>query len=397
MSPTVRISFSHRALFISRFRVTFFAVLALPLAACGGADEEPAAAQAPVCDPDAHTLGGITTPNVLVSLGARTVAGPGVTNPEKGVDGLYHQGDGILFGMPTEEEPTFWAVELEPGPSRLLLTWASASFGDYDLPDAAPLAYTVETSADSSDGSDGAWTEVVAVADNPVRTRAHAFDFTDQRWVRFTVSAPATLVPVELDEIALFDASGGTDDSWFFFGDSITAGAFQKSAGQLGNFEARVSKERPAFTPAVIGGGIGGEHVKDALARLDLVLELNPDITYFGIGYGTNDSWGSWAIDKTPYEANMVALLDRVVAAGHVPVIARIPYASKDHTTLTQFNAVVDRLTKDYGLPCGPDLYTFFKTHPDELMNDGVHPNSSGYQSMNGEWAKAVLPLYPEP
>lgn len=397
MLRAVRISFTRRSFFATRGRAPFLGVFALLVAACGGEDAAPATTQALVCDPTAYTLGGITAPNPLVSLGARTVAGAGVTNPEKGVDGLYHQGDGVLFGTPTEDAPTFWAVELEPGPSRLLLTWASASFGAYDLPDAAPLAYVVETSADSTDGSDGTWTEVVNVADNPVRTRAHAFDFADQRWVRFTVSAPATMVPVELDELALFDVSTAAEDTWFFLGDSITAGAFQKSAGQLGNFEARVTTERPDFTPAVIGGGIGGELARDALERLDLVLELNQDITYFGVGYGTNDSWGSWKLGQTNYEANMIALVDRIIAAGHVPVLARIPYASKDHKTLPEFNAVVDRLTREYGLPCGPDLYGHFKANEDELMNDGVHPTNFGYASMNGEWAKAVLPLYPAP
>lgn len=398
MSGTVRIPFRRRSVFTSPFSGLIHAGFTLLLVACGGGEQAPVATTSgPVCDRSAHVLGGITTPSPFVSRGARTVGSEGVLNPEKGADGLYHQGDGVLFGMPTEDSPTSWAVELEPGPSRLLLTWASTSWGDYDLPDAAPLAYVIETSADSTDGSDGAWTEVVRVTGNPVRTRAHAFDFVDQRWVRFTVSAPATMVPVELDEIALYDTSAAAEDTWFFFGDSITAGAFARGAGQLGNFDARVNKERPDFMPAYVGGGIGGEHTKDALDRLDLALELNRDLTYFAVGYGTNDGWGGFSLASTPYEANLTALVERIIAAGHVPVLARIPYASKDHSSLPEFNAVVDRLTKDYGLPCGPDLYGYFKKHPDELMSDGVHPSSFGYQSMNGEWAKAVVPLYPEP
>lgn len=397
----VRIASARRSFFVHRAQPGFFGILALLLAACGGEDEKPEATQAPVCDPAARALGGITTPNPLVSVGAPTFASEGVTNAEKGTDGLYHQGDGVIFGRPTEDAPEHWAVELEPGPTRLLLTWASASFGDYDVADLSPGAYTIETSADSTDGSDGSWTEVVDVVDNLVRTRAHAFDFADQRWVRFTVKAPAalpaTMSAVEIDEFALFDESEGSEDTWFFLGDSITAGAFIKNAGQLGNFEARITKERPAFTPAVIGGGIGGEQAKDALARLDEVLELNQDITYFGIGYGTNDSWGNWRLEQTNFESYMTELVDRVIAAGHVPVLARIPYSYTDHKTLPEFNAVIDRLTKAYGLPCGPDLYGYFKAHQDELNLDGVHPSGLGYQAMNGEWAKAVLPLYPEP
>jgi acyl-CoA thioesterase I len=127
------------------------------------------------------------------------------------------------------------------------------------------------------------------------------------------------------------------------------------------------------------------------------VLELNPDLTYFGIGYGTNDSRGNVHASGSSFEANMVQILDRIIAAGHVPIIERIPYSSVERTTLSEFNAVVDRLTRDYGLPCGPDLFTYFKKNPDELSADGVHPTDLGYQAMNGQWAKAVLPLYPEP
>lgn len=349
-----------------------------------------------MCDPAASTLGGITTPNPLVSLNARTVATEGVKNAAKGADGLYHNGDGVIFGLPTADAPASWAVELSPGPTRLLLTWASASFGDWDVPEQAPLAYSVETSADSTDGVDGTWTEVVNVTDNPVRTRAHAFDFAEQTWVRFTVTESATTSAVELDELALYDVSAAGEDTWFFLGDSITAGAFIRNSGQLGNFDGRIHKERPDFTPAFIGGGIGGEHTKDGLARLDLVFELNPDIRYIAIGYGTNDSWGNWHVAKTNFETYTRELLDRVLAAGHVPIVARIPYSYTDHKTLPEWNAVIDRLTKEYGLPCGPDLYSYFKAHRDELNSDGVHPTSLGYQSMNGEWAKAVLPLYPE-
>jgi hypothetical protein len=77
-----------------------------------------------------------------------------------------------------------------------------------------------------------------------------------------------------------------------------------------------------------------------------------------------------------------------------VPVLARIPYASEAHTTLPEFNDVIDRLTEEYGLPCGPDLYGHFKENDDELSSDGVHLTSFGYSNMNGEWAEAALELY---
>ncbi len=93
----------------------------------------------------------------------------------------------------------------------------------------------------------------------------------------------------------------------------------------------------------------------------------------------------------------MTDIVDRLLAAGRVPILARIPYASTAHDTLPEFNAVIDRLTRERGLPCGPDLYAHFQASPDELNTDGVHPNSLGYTQMNGVWADAALPLYAEP
>jgi len=383
---------------ITRHRSLILAVCSLSALGCGGDDAPAAPAPAPVCDPGARTLGGITTPNAVVSLGARVTTSDGVTNPERAVDGAYHMSEGAGLGEPTTDAPAWLAIELAPGPSSLLVTWADAGYTNYDQPEQSPRDYVIETSSDSTDGSDGAWSVAVTVVDNPVRTRAHRFDFTDQRWVRLTVTRAFDL-PVEIDELAIFDASlagsGLPEDSWYFLGDSITAGAFQKSSGTNGNFEGRIHKALPEFTPAVIGGGIGGELARDGLERLAQVLELNQDITYVGIGYGTNDSWGGWDLEQTTYEADMTEIVRQVLEAGHVPVIARIPYASKEHATLPQFNAVVDRLTADNGLPCGPDLYAYFKDHPDELNPDGVHPTGTGYQNMNGEWADAALELYP--
>jgi lysophospholipase L1-like esterase len=328
------------------------------------------------------------------------VASDGVTNAERAVDARYHSNDGAVFGEPSEQDPAWLAIEVGPGPSSVLVTWADAGYGAYDDPGQSPVDYVVETSADSRDGSDGEWSPAATVTGNPVRTRGHRIDFSGQSWVRLTVTAGSGDFPVEIDEIAVFDASdAGADapeDSWFFLGDSITAGAFAKNAGPFSNFEAKITAARPSFTPAVIGGGIGGELARDGLSRLDRVLELNPDITYFGVGYGTNDSWGNRRLEQSSFEGDLTTLVERLLAEGKIPVLARIPYASKEHSTLPEFNEVIDRLTRDHGLPCGPDLYAYFKGHEDELNSDGVHPTGYGYQNMNGEWAEAALELYPE-
>ena len=75
--------------------------------------------------------------------------------------------------------------------------------------------------------------------------------------------------------------------------------------------------------------------------------------------------------------------------------MARIPFradAKVDYAA--QLNAVVDDVTRKLGLLPGPDLYTWFKAHPEHLT-DGLHPDDAGSIEMIRRWAEAAGPLYP--
>ena len=353
----------------------------------------------PTCLDSQASPGRVTRPNPLVSRNARATASEGVLNPESATDGKYHDGGGVVFGLPTPDAPAWVAIELEGSYTRLLLTYADANYQNYTSLDYTPLSYRIETSSDSTNGEDGHFDEVVSVDDNPVRTREHAFDFDGQHWVRFVVTGAHDGSPaVRLDELALYDVSdagpSGPEDTWFFLGDSITAGAFQRTFGAK-DFDAVVAAAEPGFTPAFLNGGIGGELATGGIARIDQVLELNPDITHVVIAYGTNDSWGDQNAASVGFEASMNTLVDKVEAAGKVPLLARIPYSTTAHGTLPSFNDIIDRITAERALPCGADLYGFFLANTVELSNDGVHPANPGYADMNRVWGEAVLPLYP--
>jgi lysophospholipase L1-like esterase len=90
----------------------------------------------------------------------------------------------------------------------------------------------------------------------------------------------------------------------------------------------------------------------------------------------------------------MQTIIDHVKAAGRTPVIARIPYAIGNHDNLPAYNQVVDELTAQNGLPVGPDLYTWFLNHQDEILSDNLHPNDVGRQSINRLWAQAMDSLH---
>ena len=105
------------------------------------------------------------------------------------------------------------AVEIGTGPTKIFFLWNNPNTTWSDVIAAemsckkgvqCPQDYTIETSADSEDGSDGQWTAVVTVQDNVVTARGHEVAFEGMRWVRMKISQGGGT----LDEIEVFDAEG---------------------------------------------------------------------------------------------------------------------------------------------------------------------------------------------
>jgi lysophospholipase L1-like esterase len=323
-------------------------------------------------------------------------------------DNNYHNG-----GWTTKltDLPAAAAIMIGAGPTRLLVQWDDG--GTYNYKDTVgttvygfPMGYTIDVSGDTTTGADGTWTSVVTVTDNAVRTRGHVIDFTGKTWVRMTITAaPPTESSngVQIGEIDVHDISNSPelpDDTWFFMGDSITAFAYDRAAAHQPSFASLIHTALPAYFPAMIDGGIGGELSTGGLARLTEALTLNSAYRFFVLGYGTNDA----AHNSTTYRSNMQAMIDMVKAAGKIPIIPRIPYASNPlYSTIDQLNLIVDDLVASNNLIPGPDFYAFFMANQDDFTcppcgnrtTDGLHPDDTGLQAMNQLWATAAMPLYP--
>jgi lysophospholipase L1-like esterase len=308
------------------------------------------------------------------------------------VDGVYRARtwDG---GFPTPERPAWAAIEVGPGPDRLLLSWTSSHNHDWEERFyGAPADYRIETSADSRDGSGGTWHLAVSVTDNPVRSRAHAIPFTGQRWVRMVVTRLPEKVNewgLHLDEIDLHDLSAGGDDVWVFLGDSITAGVLDRAPANQPSFAEQVAARWPGFHPATIQAGKGAMHTAEAVDYADRVLALNPDARVVAIGIGSND----W--DPDAYRRDLTQLVRKVKAAGKIAVVARIPYRSDagavDHAE--RLSRVVDEVARAEGLLPGPDLHGWFRAHP-ERLTDHLHMDARGSVELMRLWVDAVAPLY---
>ncbi len=311
-------------------------------------------------------------------------------------DGVFGTFDGAFrAGRPTPDKPAWVAIKVGGGYRRVLFVWSESGSPDYDNTTyGSPAAYSVQVSADSTNGADGSWRTVASVENNRYHSREHAFDFDGQSWVKMLLLRTPQESPggVGLDEIEVHDLSAGGTDTWFFAGDSITAQAFRRNTEGAASFDRLVNDAVPRHRPAIINGGIGFLTAARALEHIDEWLRINPDFKYWALGYGTNDSAGN--DDTEQYAKNLQALIDRIKAQNRIPIVPRIPFAADDqHPNLPKFNEVVDRLAALNHLLPGPDLYAWFRAHPEELR-DKLHPDQKGAGAINRLWWEAVRGLY---
>jgi hypothetical protein len=309
--------------------------------------------------------------------------------------------------------------------------------GKYGL----PMTYTLEGNAaagGSSSPPPNGWVALLPsdVTNNVYHGRAHLIDFTGYNWIRMRVTAVTASasaagkpslasnqdVAVKLD---VQDASLGVADSWLFLGDSITSHCMSNidggNSGANKSFPELVHASLPAFFPAAINGGMGGSKTitnptpakaGDASASIDLWLALFPG-KFVGLSWGTNDCGGNpWGID--PSIAAYKTLINKVIAAGKVPVVPHVPWApntgisgATDPSTGAPYaplspgaayNAQIDsQLYTIAGVVRGPDLWAAFKGKTSLFLDaTNVHPNDDGIAVYRQAWATAMLgTVYP--
>jgi acyl-CoA thioesterase-1 len=288
------------------------------------------------------------------------------------------------------------AVKIGSGPAKLLLHWIAeerASWIPYwDDPDStgSPGDYQILVSNNSTNGQDGSWTSVVTVTGNSYIGRMHSFDFTNQQWVKLTITGRTWRnTPIGLAELEIFDVSGRIPDTWFFMGNSITSTAFPNRITP--SFIQDIAAAHPGYQPAMICGGHSGATTIDGINEIGSWLTVNPDMRFWCLEFGTNDSKGY--TDTATFRHNLDSILDKIQGAGHVPMLARIPWCGYLSGAIPGYNAVIDDITAKRFLVPGPDFWTWFMNHQSQLK-DGVHPNDSGSVAMNLLWAQAVASLY---
>jgi lysophospholipase L1-like esterase len=309
-----------------------------------------------------------------------------------------HYGDWSFWRPSISTLPSWCAIHVGTGPTQLLMTWESDYIFDYiSNTGSGPQDYSMAVSSDSTNGADGTWRTVVMVTGNHTRVREHLLPFAGQSWVKMTITKGQTQASqpyVFIDQIDLYDVSTSLNDTFFFSGDSITAIAFDRFDANQPSFAEIVHASYPQRFPTMLDGGLGGWNSDGAVQDIDLWLTLNPDIHYWLLGWGTNDAFDN--VSPNHFRANLQTLVDKIKLAGHVPILAHIPYiAGKNlEQEVQSLNAVIDQIMAANGLIRGPDFYQLFLTHKTTyFLPDGIHPNAEGAKAMNLAWFQVLRPI----
>ena len=253
--------------------------------------------------------------------------------------------------------------------------------------------YTVD--ANAAPGGTGAptsgWVTLVTVTNNLYHSRQHAVNLSGYNWVRLNISSTnasgGTWVSINFD---VHNAGQGIDDDWIFYGDSITAGGMAVGSGTT--FAQMINAADSNYFPVAECGGTGSIFSTDGANKINTWLSVFPG-KYVGIAFGTNDAWGNQT-GAAQYYTNEETIVKAVLAAGKIPVVSTIPWASLAavQTNVPSYNAEIETLYAAYPqIIKGPDLWTFFQNNPGLIGSDGVHPTADGFTAMRQQWANTML------
>jgi lysophospholipase L1-like esterase len=292
------------------------------------------------------------------------------------------------------------AIQIDSGPSRIFFNWNNPSYpwsnelAPSQCPNSIyfPVDYNLLISSNSTNGNDGDWIIADSIRKNIVCARGHLIDFAGARWLKMHIIKGGG----QIDEIQVFDTSDGDEDVWFFAGTSISANAF-KGTPPAKNYADLVTEKHPDYNPAMIRGGIGCISSIDFVGNLPKYLKMAGNARFWAIEMGTNDAWGGSNGNVTTFKKNLQLVIDSCKAHGIEPVIARVLATNKNAATWqvhSDFLKAVDDLTAKNNLISGPDLFTWFLTHPADLNSDGVHPSASGAANIQRLWAEKMDSLY---
>ncbi len=189
--------------------------------------------------------------------------------------------------------------------------------------------------------------------------------------------------------------SAATDDPSvpvLFFGDSLTAGMNVAKDESYPAVVERLAKADGILIHA-INGGMSGETSAGGLRRIEWYLKQ--PFAVFVLALGAND--GLRGLPVAEMEKNLAAIIEKVRAEHpEIPILlagVKLPPTYGNFTD--EFTAVFPRVAKKYGAALLPFLLEGVAGEPELNLDDGIHPNGSGYAKVGTLVWRALRPLLP--
>ncbi len=159
-------------------------------------------------------------------------------------------------------------------------------------------------------------------------------------------------------------------------GDSLTAGyRVDESEAYPALLAERLRQE--GYDYEVINAGVSGETSSGALARLDWMLTLEPDIVI--LETGAND--GLRAVDPSLTRRNIEAIVTRLKAEGVIVVLAGMQMVRNLGPAFTEaFGAIYPEIAAAQELILIPFFLEGVAGQPRLNQSDGIHPTAEGYR-----------------
>ena len=299
---------------------------------------------------------------------------------------------------------SWFAIKIDSGPTEIFLNlnnpdyaWASTPIAPNQCPNNnlnLLKDYQILISDNSTDGTDGEWNTVLSITNNPVTARGHKIVFSGANWIKIQIIKGSGY----LDEVEVFDISNGAEDIWFFIGTSISANTFKGTPPEK-NFADIINEMHPLFTPAMIRAGVSCQNSLGLVNNLSTYMEIGGNASYWVIEHGTNDGWNNGNSGVASFKENLQTVITACKNKGIKPVIAKV-IATNTQVTGWQIHSdyqkCIDELNNENDLIEGPDFFSWFSQHPEELNGetDGVHPNVNGAASIHRLWAEKMSSLY---
>jgi len=183
-----------------------------------------------------------------------------------------------------------------------------------------------------------------------------------------------------------------------FLGDSITQFGYSNPIGYVNLVPAAF--KAIGIDTVKIPAGVSGHKSNNMLGRVKRdVIDKKPD--WMLLSCGVNDVWhGERGVELAAYKTNIVAILDKVQAAGIKPVIMTASVISENlesgtNKKLAAYNEFLRAEAKRRGLllaDVNAAMHEKLKSYPPEkkgnkLTTDGVHLNAAG----NELFAETIL------